>query len=223
MKQLFVFLTILFVCATAQAQEVYEYEEKADITARQGVNGTEQENFTYDALDRLTEVYTTSGAGDMETEYEANGNIGYKTGIGSYLYDTQKRHAVAQTSQMPAIGEERRKVQEVTYNPHGMPAYMEEGDNILTLYYGPDNQRWQTTLMTDGAIGKTLRFLGDYEVVDSGGVKREYWYVAFGLINMNAEFKREQSDARIHYPPTPAMQNMKMYPSYQQILNNISK
>lgn len=33
----------------------------------------------------------------------------------------------------------------------------------------------------------------------------------------------KQLNADIHYPPTPAMQNMKMYPSYQQILNNISK
>ncbi len=161
----------------------YAYDgTTGNLTSRQGVNGTEQENFTYDALDRLTEVYTTSGAGDMETEYEANGNIGYKTGIGSYLYDTQKLHAVVQTSQMPAIGEERRKVQDIAYNPHGMPAFVEEGGNTLTLYYGPDNQRWQTTLMTDGAIGKTLRFLGDYEVVDSGGVQREYWYVADGVV-----------------------------------------
>ncbi len=161
----------------------YAYDgSTGNLTSRQGVNGTEQENFTYDNLDRLTEVYTTTGAGDMETEYDTNGNISYKTDIGSYLYDTQKRHAVAQTSQMPSIGEERRKVQEVTYNPHGMPAFVEEGGNILTLYYGPDNQRWQTTLMTDGAIGKTIRFLGDYEVVDSGGVQREYWYVADGVI-----------------------------------------
>ena len=153
MKQLFIFIALFTACANAaQAQEVYGYEEKVNLTSRQGVHGTEQENFTYDNLDRLTEVNTTSGAGDMETEYEANGNIGYKTGIGSYLYDTQKRHAVAQ------------------------------GGNTLTFFYGPDNQRWQTTLMADGAIGKTLRFLGDYEVVDRGGVQREYWYVADGVV-----------------------------------------
>ena len=27
--------------------------------------------------------------------------------------------------------------------------YNSQGGNTLTLYYGPDNQRWQTTLMSD--------------------------------------------------------------------------
>ena len=208
MKQLFIFIALFTACANAaQAQEVYGHEEKANLTSRQGINGTEQENFTYDALDRLTEVYTTSGAGDIETEYDTNGNISYKTDIGSYLYDTQKRHAVAQTSQMPAIGEERRKVQDVTYNTaikreqsdaciisaereqgrpqansHGMPAFVEEGGNTLTFFYGPDNERWQTTMMRDGEVVKTITFLGDYERVDTAGITHEYWYVADGVI-----------------------------------------
>ncbi len=105
-KQRLVFIVLFTVSSImVQAQDDCGSCVKGNLTSRQGINGTEQENFTYDALDRLTEVYTTSGAGDMETEYEANGNIGYKTGIGSYLYDTQKRHAVLQNIRVwdPAV------------------------------------------------------------------------------------------------------------------------
>lgn len=94
-KQRLVFIVLFTVSSImVQAQDDCGSCVKGNLTSRQGVHGTEQENFTYDNHDRLTEVYTTTGAGDIETEYDTNGNISYKTDIGSYLYDTQQGQPV---------------------------------------------------------------------------------------------------------------------------------
>ena len=150
-----------------------------NLTSREGVNGLGTEQFQYDNLDRLTEV-SNRGLLSSETEYDDNGNISYKHEAGSYLYHSLKQHAVEQVdNSLQIISTE---TQQTAYNAHGKIAYIEEGENTLTFFYGPDNERWQTTMMRDGEVMKTITFLGDYERVDTAGITHEYWYVADGVI-----------------------------------------
>lgn len=53
-----------------------------------------KESFAYDNLDRLISV-KRGEAEPVEIYYEDNGNIAYKTGVGSYVYNRSSRpHAV---------------------------------------------------------------------------------------------------------------------------------
>ena len=179
MRQIFLFLTLFAVFATVQAQELCGQVEKYNLTSREGVNGLGTELFMYDGLDRLTEV-SNNGILSSETEYDDNGNISYKHEAGSYLYHSLKPHAVEQVdNSLQSISTE---TQQTAYNAHGKIAYIEESGNTLTFFYGPDNERWQTTMMRDGEVVKTITFLGDYERVDTAGITHEYWYVADGVI-----------------------------------------
>ena len=180
MRHLFFLLTFFSVCASAQAENLCGHKEKRNLSSRQGVNGMGTESFTYDEFDRLIEVSSDGGILSSETEYEDNGNISYKSEVGTYFYSSSKPHAVEQVND--SCQTISSASQQTSYNAHGKTAYIEEGNSSLSFFYGPDNERWQTTMMRDGEVVKTITFLGDYERVDSGGVQREYWYVADGVI-----------------------------------------
>ena len=180
MRHLFFLLTFFSVCASAQAENLCGHKEKRNLSSRQGVNGMGTESFTYDEFDRLIEVSSDGGILSSETEYEDNGNISYKSEVGTYFYSSSKPHAVEQVND--SCQTISSASQQTSYNAHGKTAYIEEGNSSLSFFYGPDKERWQTTMMRDGEVVKTITFLGDYERVDSGGVQREYWYVADGVI-----------------------------------------
>lgn len=52
-----------------------------------------KEGFSYDNLDRLTDVRIVNGK-HTSTVYEDNGNIKTKTDVGTYAYDANKINAV---------------------------------------------------------------------------------------------------------------------------------
>ena len=48
---------------------------------------------------------------------------------------------------------------------------------LLNITYGPDRQRWKSTLKTNNAVARTTVYAGDYEMVTEGGVTKQLYYL----------------------------------------------
>ena len=72
----------------------YLWDRAGNMTQRQDNNQGLTENAYYDNLYRLD--YTTlNGSTNLDMVYTANGNVSWKTGVGTYTYHATKLHAVA--------------------------------------------------------------------------------------------------------------------------------
>jgi len=134
------------------------------------------ETFTYDSADRLTVVKQGSST-VMNMGYHANGNIVSKTGLGSYSYD--KPHAVSTVDNTGGLISENN--QTIAYTAFDKVSSISEtvGSNnyLLNITYGPDRQRWKSTLKTNNAVARTTVYAGDYEMVTEGGVTKQLYYL----------------------------------------------
>ena len=172
-----------------------------------GVTTMLDESFTYDDLDRLVDVsgtHTTMpyivgkiykpqqivlDTPKMTIEYDNNGNILSKTGIGSYTYDDSKIHAVTSVSNDSNIVYNRYNTQVTTI--FGLNGKIESigggyGSNLRDYFYGPDDEKWETyewSLWSPNISCTHHLYFGDYERIteDTGGF-REYCFLENGII-----------------------------------------
>ena len=119
------------------------------------------DTFVYDMLERLTTA--SSNSGTVRVEYDLDGNITYKTGYGNFYYSPQRPHAVSgvdNATQLIATSQT-----ETEFNAFGkISRIYDNGSNYeLTFDYGPDDERWLTSLKRNGTEEYTNLFLGDYE------------------------------------------------------------
>ena len=70
---------------------------------------------------------------------------------------------------------------------------------LLNITYGPDRQRWKSTLKTNNAVTRTIVYAGDYEMVTEGGVTKQLYYLG-GNNGLAAVYVKQsgQSD-KIYY------------------------
>ena len=139
--------------------------------------GREQNKpFTYDCTAHLTAVQQGSST-FMNIGYHANGNIVSKTGLGSYSYD--KPHAVSTVDNTGGLISENN--QTIAYTSFDKVSSISEtvGSNnyLLNITYGPDRQRWKSTLKTNNAVARTTVYAGDYEMVTEGSVTKQLYYL----------------------------------------------
>ena len=113
----------------------------------------------------------------MNIGYHANGNIVSKTGLGSYSYD--KPHAVSTVDNTGGLISENN--QTIAYTAFDKVSSISEtvGSNnyLLNITYGPDRQRWKSTLKTNNAVARTTVYAGDYEMVTEGSVTKQLYYL----------------------------------------------
>lgn len=122
------------------------YEAPADMTftydtatgnllSRESTPGAYEE-FTYDNLDRLT------GADNLTYSYADNGNLTYKTGIGHYMYNSTKPHAVTGIENTARLMKMSRLNTE--YNAFGKISCIHDGETgrSLDFLYGIDDERY---------------------------------------------------------------------------------
>jgi RHS repeat-associated protein len=133
----------------------YTYDAIGNVTQRADSVNSVTENYTYDSLNRLK---TSSGSGLVTRvlDYDAMGNIVYKSDVGSYSYgsSSSRPHAVASVSGVVtasysydangnlASGAGRT----LTYTSFNMPATISQGSNEYTYTYGADHQRVKQVL-----------------------------------------------------------------------------
>ncbi len=141
---------------------------------------SQAEIFEYDNLDRLKKV--KHGATEvMSMDYNANGNITSKTGLGNYLYaeDNAGPHALTRVQNSSGLINTRGQL--IEYNPFNKATLLRDtvGTDAynLDITYGPDQQRWKTVLKKNNAVNRTTLFLGDYEKITESGVTRHLYYL----------------------------------------------
>ena len=154
----------------------YQFDEATgNLTWRTGMTN-QKENFEYDLLDRLKSV--KEGVAEVETMaigFEPNGNILSKTGLGTYVYDVFKPHAVAlvdyNMNLMPSAP------QSISYTAFNKAECLKDKVGAtgyqLDIMYGPDEQRWKSVLKKNGTDVKTNdpvlgRFLSPDNYVQEG-------------------------------------------------------
>jgi RHS repeat-associated protein len=146
----------------------YQYDRMGNLSSRIHTptsSQSVQENYTYDDLNRLTQIAGT-GLVTRNYAYDDIGNISYKSGFGYYNYPTQgsgsvRPHAVSSITggvsntnasyQYDANGNLKNiayangNVRNITYSSFNLPTVMtgtQGGANYTYQYvYGPDHQR----------------------------------------------------------------------------------
>ena len=100
------------------------------------------ESFTHDALNRLTQVRLNGGV-TMDLQYNAAGDITSKTGIGTYTYDSVRKHAVTSTGNGWSFAYDTGgnvvlgHGQTVTYTSYEKPSSITEGSLYSQFSYTP--------------------------------------------------------------------------------------
>lgn len=158
----------------------YEYDNlTGNVLSREGMF-SEKENFIYDDLDRLTTV--TQGAKDvLNVKYADNGNIMEKTGVGEYEYGL-KPHAVITVENINGIIPSATLTTE--FNDFGKIRNIQDGNTLckVDFVYGPDMQRWKTSMTKNGNLARTVVYGDDYEKVMEGDKITEFYYVDDNVI-----------------------------------------
>ncbi len=141
-------------------------------------HSTGQELFTYDSLDRLTSV-TQSGV-TTSYSYDAKGNITNISNVGSYSYQDSAPHAVdvvTRNLNFPVL-----PIQYVNYNSYSKVSSISQSPYTMDFVYGPDCQRWKTTLKQDSTVMRTTLYGDNYERITENGVTRHFYYLSHDLL-----------------------------------------
>jgi RHS repeat-associated protein len=154
----------------------YNFNERTGNLFEQYRLGYNRDYYKYDNLDRLTEI-TNGSFGNMYMEYEQNGNIKKKTGLGNCYYsDSSHPHAMTSADSL------RYKLttnQTVRYNAFNKVDSISENGYRYSISYGPDRQRWLTKLV-NGNTTRTTYYAGDFESVYDGKTVHDYTYIYGG-------------------------------------------
>jgi RHS repeat-associated protein len=138
------------------------------------------ETFEYDNLDRLKKI--TFGASVQTTNFdtEGTGNIMEKTGVGSFQYNTlENPHRVDQIDNASAelLG---LPDQYITYSSSNKVSSIQDGANEYSFIYGSDDQRSIMTYSLDGILKNTFYYYDSHEIIKSGTLLRNLYYVDGG-------------------------------------------
>ena len=138
---------------------------------------SQSESFSYDALDRLIAV---SHVGNETFQYSTDGNITYKSGVGTLSYNSPTHaHAVTGATNEGYIPS---TPQSITYTPFGKVHSISQGSYTMDFTYGPDQQRWMTVLQNGNSTIRTVIYGNDYEKVTENGQTRHFYFLDGGAI-----------------------------------------
>jgi len=146
-------------------------KERHDLSASTNL----RETFDYDSLNRLTAVDLSIDAGQvfntMSLQYDASGNITYKSDVGHYLYNGAQPHAVSSADGVSysydANGNQTSgDGRTITYTVFDKPDSITKGSNEVTFAYGVGNSRYQREDFEGSVRQKTTLYLGATERID---------------------------------------------------------
>lgn len=166
----------------------YDYTtSNGNIASRTGMIDDE-ETFTYDELDRLVSV-SVDDQDILEMDYEDNGNLSDKTGLGSISYNSAHPHAVSLIECTPSdyyVG-----LQTTAYNALNKIERIAHDNKTMTFVYGPDCTRWKSTF-TSGSSTRTILYGNDYERITKNATTRHFHYLDEGTILMTIAGQSDQ-------------------------------
>jgi RHS repeat-associated protein len=132
-----------------------------------------KEGFSYDNLDRLTDVRIVNSK-HTSTVYEDNGNIKTKTDVGTYAYDANKINAVKNITAPVNQSDISTLNQDITYTSFNKVKTIKENDYEITYHYGADFQRKKAELKYQNQLQYTKYYHGNFEkIVEASGKTTE--------------------------------------------------
>ena len=151
------------------------------------------------------EIENTDFYTDFHTDrytYSADGNILTFPTSGTYLYSREHPHAVESINN--PVRNFAPAPQDIYYNDIGktyaISENKEDGEYYLDFYYGPDDERWTTSLEKDGKPVKTILFGNGYEKIKDGDTLREFTYIGNGLLH----YRENGGESKLLYMFTDA-------------------
>mgnify|MGYP002621338998 CR=1 FL=1 len=158
------------------AGNIQDYEVGYDYNAGRITNRKDYlkdrfEVFQYDNLNRLTSASTgilsTNTQIDwMVMEYENNGNISSKTGLGSYHYHDEKINAVVDVDNNDlSIPSFNQMITMTSFSrTESIEGFNDEDTYFISFSYDAHHDRIQSQLFKNNEIIKTKLYLGIYEI-----------------------------------------------------------
>lgn len=151
----------------------YSFNTVGNLTDRRNNLRLLTEHFEYDELDRLVKV-SQNGVLKQEMQYDAMGNLTYKTGVGSlFIYQNGTNRLVSVTGG----GYNPKTWDEIIYTAYNKVSYIRSGADSQSILYGPSQQRKKTVTVVDG-ITETKYYCGGlYEEVQNGSEIKKISYI----------------------------------------------
>ncbi len=137
-----------------------------------------KEVFSYDTLNRLKSVDLSRPSGapvrTLSMDYDAAGNIIYKSDVGTYQYNGLHPHAVSSaggtTYSYDANGNQvSGGGRNISYTVFDKPATITRGSNRTEFSYGVGNNRYQRKDYEGGVLQKSTLYLGGVERITENG------------------------------------------------------
>lgn len=169
------------------------YDEMGNVIQRQDGNLGLTENIHYDNDYRLS--YTDLGSTqNLSISYDPTGNITSRSDVASghtWTYDPNRKHAVTVAGGSPytysydANGNmTTREGSTINWSSYNYPTSIVAGSGStlesVSLYYGPDRQRWYQYYTGNGTTEGTYYVGNDLEVVKSGSTTNYRHYIYAG-------------------------------------------
>ncbi|RYV04078.1 hypothetical protein SOPP22_01360 [Shewanella sp. OPT22] len=158
-----------------------DFDKYGDLEYRWDHLNNVKEEFDYDNLHRLTFVDLTNYSGTARTEvrYDELGNITFKTGVGSYHYETNRPHAVSRISAGDLAGSFNYDANgnmtsgggrdQLVYNTVDKPTLIRAGSTKTEFDYGFDGVRFKRTDTTNSTHKETI-YIGNVEFTRTNGI-----------------------------------------------------
>ena len=174
-----------FISAAAIMNMAYTFNNKGNLISRSDLLTGHKEDFTYDAMNRLTAWNISkdniSQASNSIDYNPTTGTITTKSDVGftfGYGEENGKPHALTSLSGKP--DRIPNLTQTVTYTDFKKVKNISLGSKSLVLDYGVDEQR-RKGIFKDGSATFTRYYSGNYEEeVDSSGKVKKIHYISGG-------------------------------------------
>ncbi len=165
----------------------YDYDDIGNVLSRKDQNQNLEEIFGYDSLNRLTS-YSVNGNINRTVEYDALGNITYKSDVGTYQYNSSRTHAVTNTASQVHSYDANGNLYDtrtgstvdrsVNWTSFNKPASMTK-DGVTAIYtYGAGHNR----VTKDKGNKKTIYVGSIYEKEIEGSTVKHTYYVGSAVI-----------------------------------------
>ncbi|MEI6577517.1 MAG: RHS repeat-associated core domain-containing protein [Bacteroidota bacterium] len=147
-----------------------------NLSLRNDIKHNLQESFSYDNLDRLTQIVPSNNSA-MSIAYQENGNIDYSTTAGTYYYTGSQPHAATIVTDPGNIISDNP--QEVEYTSFNKVKRILEDINELKISYGVNHERNKEEFYENSTLSKTRYFShGNYETEITGTNERKLNYIS---------------------------------------------
>ncbi len=180
----------------------YQYDDFHNLAARTDNKRNLTESFTYDAMNRLTEIsLNETSTGSMS--YDVFGRMTNKIMDEGLVFTTNQSsfdlanrpHALK--SALTNQGVFPEQTQSIEYTPFDKVRHITEGNNTLTYDYGFDQQRIRMEENVNGIIRQKL-YVSNCEFVTTGNSEIALTYIG-GPVGVFAVVETNGDNSTIHY------------------------